>query len=313
MVQVDKTSAYGWPNCCYLTNDVADLIVTTDVGPRIVRFGLVGGPNLLGVNQALHGQTGGDEWRPYGGHRLWHAPESFLTTYAPDNAPATLEQHPGFVRVSGPVEPKSGLQKEMDIRLWPDAARVHITHRLRNHNRWTLEIAPWALTVMDQGGVAVLPLPPRQPHSPTAFLPTGHITLWSYTDLADPRLSLGTRCVLLRQDPARSEFQKIGVPVTRLADGWAACGVHGQLFVKTFDWDHQATYPDLNTPLEVFTNAEILELETLGPLQPVGPGMDVEHLERWYVFGDVPAPQTEADVQARVLPKVASIMNPKEG
>ncbi|GAJ16373.1 unnamed protein product, partial [marine sediment metagenome] len=53
-------------------------VVTTDVGPRIVRFGFVGDQNLFREFKQQQGKTGGDKWLIYGGHRFWHAPEEKL-------------------------------------------------------------------------------------------------------------------------------------------------------------------------------------------------------------------------------------------
>ena len=42
-VKVEKTAYAGWPNCYRITNGEVELIVTTDVGPRVIRYGFVGG------------------------------------------------------------------------------------------------------------------------------------------------------------------------------------------------------------------------------------------------------------------------------
>ena len=110
------------------------------------------------------GKKGGDEWRIYGGHRLWHSPESKPRTYFPDNGPLTLEKHPGFIRLIQPVEATTGIQKEMDIGLDAEASHVRIIHRLRNANVWTVNLAPRVLSVMEAGGTAIFPLPARQTH-----------------------------------------------------------------------------------------------------------------------------------------------------
>ena len=68
----------GWPDCLRLSNGDAEVIITTQIGPRILRYGLPGGPNAFHVIPATRGQSGGATWRPYGGHRLWVAPASGL-------------------------------------------------------------------------------------------------------------------------------------------------------------------------------------------------------------------------------------------
>ncbi len=72
-VSVLKSAYKGWQNCYRMTNGQIELIATTDVGPRIIRFAFVGEDNIFGENPDQVGKTGGEEWRIYGGHRLWHA------------------------------------------------------------------------------------------------------------------------------------------------------------------------------------------------------------------------------------------------
>ena len=86
-VNIEKTAFQGWPNCYRVSNGTVEFIATTDVGPRIISFGFTGGANLFFVREDFAGQTGGTEWKNYGGHRVWHAPEDKVRTYEPDNAP----------------------------------------------------------------------------------------------------------------------------------------------------------------------------------------------------------------------------------
>ena len=44
---MEKVNYGGWPNCIKMTNGKMELIVTTDVGPRVIRLGFVGGQNLM--------------------------------------------------------------------------------------------------------------------------------------------------------------------------------------------------------------------------------------------------------------------------
>jgi hypothetical protein len=297
---MEKLNYGGWPNCYRLSNEVIDLIVTTDVGPRIIRFGFVGGDNLLKEYAAMLGKTGGDEFRLYGGHRFWHAPEEIPRTYFPDNSPVKLETLGDGVRLIPSVETTTGIQKEIELRLSPRAAHVQVTHRLRNTNLWAVKLAPWALTVMAPGGKAVIPLPPRGSHAEN-LQPTSVLVLWAYTDMADPRWTWGTRYIMLRQDPRASAPQKVGV---RVLDGWIGYVLNNSLFVKTFTYAPGAEYPDLGASVETFTDSDMLEAETLGPLVSLEPGAAVEHIEDWWLFKDAPLPMTDADVDKNILPKI---------
>ena len=299
-----ETIAYGgWDNCLRVSNDKIEIVITLDVGPRLIRVGFPGGPNHFKEFPATLGQTGGGEWNSYGGHRLWHAPEQMPRTYVADNDPVAWEEHDGFVRLTPPLETSTGLQKEIDVQLSADTARAFITHRTVNHNVWGAEFSMWALSVMAAGGICVFPLPERGGH-PEHLLPASTLTLWRFTDMSDARWTFGQRFIMLRQDENLSSPQKIGALVP---DGWAAYANQNQLFVKRFACDPRATYPDFGVNFETFTNGDMLEVETLGPLQVLAPGEIVEHREEWAIFDNVPAPQNEDDVENVIVPLVRSV------
>ena len=301
--KVEKIEYAGWSGCHRLANDSVDLVITGDVGPRIIRFGFLGGPNVFKEYAGMAGLSGGDEWRIYGGHRLWHSPEAKPRTYFPDNSPVEVTgDDAGLVRVVQPVEAATGIRKELDIRLAAKGAAVEVVHRLVNAGPWAVELAPWALSVMDAGGAGVVPVPPRGAHA-EHLLPTHSLTMWAYTDMTDPRWTWGERFVILRQDPARGP-QKVGV---RCSDGWAAHAGRGGLFVKTFTFDPCAEYPDWGSSVEIFTNEDMLELETVAPMARLLPGASVEHVERWHLFEAIEPPSSltsDAEVEERVLPRV---------
>lgn len=300
---MEKLNYKGWPNCYRLSNSQIDLVVTTDVGPRVIRLGFIGAENEFKEFPDQVGQTGGDTWRSFGGHRLWHAPEHIQRTYYPDNLPIAVQQQAGFTRLIQPVETTTGIQKELDIQLSPDSAHVKVIHRLRNTNLWSIELAVWALSVMEMGGVAILPLPPRGSHSEN-LVPANSLSMWAYSDMADPRWTWGRNFIMLRQDPKAENPQKIGAMVP---DGWMAYARGGHLFVKKVSYMPGAVYPDLGCSMETFTNDQLLEVESLSPVTRLEPGATVEHVEDWYLFKDVPLPQNEEEIRKYVAPKVVGL------
>lgn len=305
---MEKIEYKGWPNCYRLTNGIVDLIVTADVGPRIIRFGFVGEENEFKEYDQMLGQTGGDEWRIFGGHRLWHAPEAQPRTYYPDNVPVEVSWHDDHIHTVQAVESTTGIQKEMEIRLATDRAHVEVIHRLRNTGPWEIELAPWALSVMPTGGTAIVPLPPRGKH-PQDLLPTGSLAIWSFTNMGDPRWTWGEKYVLLRQDVNGSAPQKIGAlaPGDPVGAGWIAYA-RKNLFVKAYHYFEEGVYPDLGSTVETFTDAEMLEVETLGPVEYLSPGDAVDHVEDWFLFRDVVPPQNDEDVEQNIMPHVRSVM-----
>jgi hypothetical protein len=295
MHKIEMVGYKGWPRCYRLTDGRVELIITGDVGPRVIRFGFVGGDNEFHEVPETLGLAGGDEWRIYGGHRFWHAPEHPSRTYFPDNTPVEAEQGERLLRLTGPTEPTTLLQKQIDITLVEEGVRL--THRLFNRGLWGVEVAPWALSVMAPGGTAILPLPPRRTHE-EELLPANALVMWAYTDMADPRWTWGRKYITLRQQ-ADGGPQKLGAG---LPDGWLAYARGGHLFVKTYAHLAGAVYPDMGCSAETFTDPHFLELETLGPLAVLPPGEAAEHVEHWFLYDNVTAPTTEAEIDATVLP-----------
>lgn len=302
-VKIEKTSFSGWPNCYRISNGEAELIVTSDIGPRIMFYGFRGGQNFLWVQKETAGKSGEPEWVARGGHRIWIAPEDPKYTYPPDNSPVQIEVRGDTLVATQPTEKETNIQKQLEIRMAPRGTEVTIIHRLFNRGIMPLEFAPWALTMMAPGGHGVSGFPPRGTH-PKDLAPTNPLVMWAYTDLGDPRWTWLKKYFVLRQDPANSTPMKIGHfnPKT-----WGAYFLNGELFLKRYDADPSKTYPDFGCSFETFTNADFLELETLGPITKAAPGGVVEHVERWSLHRPMrPAAWTDAELDRILGPLLAS-------
>lgn len=304
-VAIEKIAYGGWENCYRISNGKIELIATSDVGPRVIRLGFVGEENEFSESKSDLGKVGGSQWRGYGGHRLWAAPEATPRTYYPDNARVETRIDGNTLTLTAPPEldpsfkVNTGVQKEMQITMHPDG-RVTVVHRITNVNLWPVELAAWAISVMSRGGRAIIPAPDPKPH-PQALLPVRPMAVWSYTNLADSRLLWGKRYIVVKQDPSRGEPLKLGVGNEK---GWVAYALSGHLFVKLYDYVEGATYPDFGSNTETWTNAQILEVETLGPLTTLAPKETVEHVENWFLFDGVEVTDDESSIDANVLPKV---------
>jgi len=295
---MEKISYGGWENCYRLSNEKIELIVTGDVGPRIIRFGFIGRENMFKEYPEQIGKTESDDWLAFGGHRLWHAPEAQPRTYFIDTEPVLVQEIEHGLLVTQKPEPTTGLQKQIKVEMSPEQPEVILTHKLINHNLWAVETAPWALSVMAPGGTAVISFPKRGPH-PEFMLPTSVLSIWPYTDLGDPRWTLGYRYILLKQDSQSANPQKIGV---FSPDGWAAYANFGALFIKQIPIQFEGFYPDFGVNFEVFTNNEMLELESLGPIETIPPKGQIDHQEHWTLVEKVQSPLTEQDVIDHILP-----------
>ncbi len=310
----ERFSYRGWNNAYKLTNGFVELVVTADVGPRILFYGFRNGENQLHEVAEDASKTVGSEFRLYGGHRLWASPE-VERTYYPDNTPVAVSQHNHSVRFTAQVEelnPGTNLQKELEIELAATGSQVRITHRISNHDERSTTLAPWSPTMMRAGGRAILPLSRRIAMDKDHYLPVGAFGMWSFTDFADPRWVLGTSYIQLRQlanSPGRFKEQMGGIYNSA---GWGAYFCRGDLFVKRAAVIGGARYPDFGCNFEVFTNPDFLELETLGPLVELQPGEVVEHVEHWWLFGHVPGGENEEWIESTVVPLVTQTAEASE-
>lgn len=279
----------GWDRCLRLVAGKAEALVTLEVGPRVIRYGLIDGPNEFFESPKDAGKKGGDQYRGYGGHRLWIAPENMETTYEPENE-AVEHETEGDYQVFRSATDRHGLQKEVRIQALPEFDGFRIEHRILNRRGYDVTLAPWALSVMAAGGECLIPQHPFVAHS-DRLLPVRPIVLWGYTNMADPRWTWGERVLRLRQD-ADLGPQKVGVLVQQ---GYAAYANHGNLFLKRFPCEEGATYPDMGVNFETFTRQDMLEVETLGPLQTVIPGGYASHTEVWSLLAGVRPPSDDAE------------------
>lgn len=302
---IEKVAYGGWENCYRITNGDLEMIITADIGPRVIHFGFSGQHNEFFVDRTMLGENGGNEWRAYGGHRLWTAPEDRIKTYSPDNDPLTVDIKDDIIKLTQLPCPLTGIQKSLEIKMSTDNNQVEVNHYLKNLSEQDVLLAPWAITVMAAGGTAILPLPQRGSH-PRDLLPTSSLTLWPYTDMIDERWFWGFDHIMLKQDSGAPLPQKLGM---LCPDGWAAFANQGHLFVKTFPFDPAASYTDLGCNVEVFTDNRMTEMESLGPLQSLKPGESVQHIEHWYLLQVPELPDNEHEIYSKVAPVIKSALN----
>src|ERR1700682_6146463 len=302
-VKIEKTNYKGCPNSYRISNGEVEVVVTSDIGPRIIRYGFPGGQNLFKEFAEGLGKSGEPAWQLRGGHRIWIAPEDAVRTYAPDNGPVHISIKGDVLQATEPTEPLTGLEKQITVKMASSGTGVEVLHRIRNTTQKTMDLAPWALTMMAQGGAGLHGFPPRGTH-PQVLAPTNPLVMFAFTDLTDKRWQFTKKYLILRQDPNNhGQPQKLG---SFNAHTWAAYLLGSDLFIKHYEADPKRTYPDFNSSFETFTNADFLEQETLGPMTKLAPGGSVDHIERWTLHKNVHIREwNDPELDRVLLPLVA--------
>ena len=283
-IECMKTVQFSGHECCVLENDSLRLLVTRSVGPRILSLGFLEGENLLAdLPDFVTISPRMGPFHFYGGHRLWHAPEDLNRTYVPDDSPVDIVPVENGLRVTQQTEAETGIQKSLEIR-FSDSTEIVITHRLTNQGLWDVTCAPWAITQFKPSGVAILP----QAQHDTGLLPNRSLVLWPYTNMSDPNVQWGSSYILLSAN--LSGPFKVGFSNPR---GWLAYWLNGVLFVKRAHYEDGASYYDYGSSSECYCNSQFLELETLGPINTLSPGVAVTHVESWHLYRHMERPKDE--------------------
>jgi hypothetical protein len=265
-------------------------------GMRIIGLGRAGrDENILGTFPDLSWNTPWGLYRFLGGHRLWVAPERFPDVCEPEVGIVVSRLGEDGVRIAQARTVESGIAKTIEVRLDEDAAEVAVRHELSNRGSAPVEAAPWGLTMLRLGGSAIVPHNPAAMSGPD-YTPNRAFVAWPYTSWTDPRLSLRDDA-LIWHATAGTRW-KIGTFSSTGTIGYLQGDV---LLEKQFVAKPDAVHADLGCNVEIFSNEQFAELETLGPLTTLGPGESVAHEERWIV-------RTVPEVDPRDLSQLASLL-----
>src|SRR6266576_994262 len=130
----------GWNKNLRLSNDSVELIITLEVGPRIISFRPLNGKNVFKVVAEQSGKSNESDWKIRGGHRLWTAPEDFdrtidgqSLTYVIDNSPVEHRiEGEHRARVSHMMNQPEKIHREMIVTLEDSGPRVAVEHYVTN-------------------------------------------------------------------------------------------------------------------------------------------------------------------------------------
>lgn len=306
--QISSVS-YGGRAAFRLSDGRTEAIVVPAIG-RVMRYGFVGGPNLL-WNTPRTGFNA-DEWRNWGGDKTWPAPQSYWPIYSgrgwpPDEAWDNSSHTPqvlsgGRLRTTSPISRGLGARivREYGFNARGEFEIAQILEKLRGA---PMLLSLWNITQIAPPEAVFLPLNPQSVYKNNFFWFGGKANEKVGVTAISPSL--------LQVRPVRaatgSGNYKIGVdaPVAAIA-----AVSNGVAFVeKTARPDGQ--YPDgaesAGFPVELYDSgdadrrAHYIELELLSPLRAARAGTRWAHTVRWSLHRlasrDVNTPATHAEIE----------------
>ena len=273
-MQHDIRKTEQWGDVLWLTNGEIEIGVALEFGIRIVHLSLKDMENLYYVqpNDLSDNFTSGD-WRVYGGHRLWMAPES-QESYCPDNNPVHYEIGEDAITITQSVDPWLHIEKKIAITFLEDGG-VQLTHTIVNCSDKPITCASWGVNTLDGGGVATINFTGER-----GFNPKRVVSLWGLTNLHDPRIRFESDSVTATHMADVPEYFKIGLYVN---PGKAVLKNKGQQLTITFDAEPMERYMDGGCNFELYLCKQFMELETLGLQTEMGPGENATHRETWHL------------------------------
>lgn len=260
----------GWNNCIHLSNTVCEAVITTDVGPRIIRYSKVGGPNLLHVDEYAAGQTEETKtWRAYAGHSFdaYVNGDIFLP---PENVPVTYTL--GADRIDFDPVQFDGVSKTIAIRMCRRGG-LEIKETITNTGDAAISVAVQGNTLLPSGGIAAMPL--------TAAPVMGG---------ERPELKQGEKLSLIEPDQVYpSDFEVAG----HADELWCGYFHQGQLFIMTSPEVEGEYKDDINVSFSA--NPRRVKISSHSPEVVLQPGESVTLTEVWNIFDQLPRPKDEAE------------------
>lgn len=306
-VAVERIHYNGWPPAWRVRNDRCELVIVPAV-TRVMRFALVGGPNLLWEDAALASKTFATDdgtWHNIGGEKLWPTQQKDLfkkytghdgwpPPWPWDAGASQAEPIANGVRLVLPHDKNFGAHAVREFTLDASRAMLHVRQWIEKTEGPPAQMTLWTVCQANNPSVALLPCEHGRFHN---------------FEMPSPLIEVAQASVTLGRDAEKG--LKIGVPAAG-QKGWVAAvfnrsGAGQIMLVQSHRLVGKAQYPDDGLQAELYTSpknfAFYTEMELLGPLVNLRPGEKLRDDRIWQlvpVEGDAYA-EIAARAHARAL------------
>lgn len=218
-----RTNYHGWADSIWVSNGRVEAIVVPAIG-RVMQFRLAGeetGPfwenaDLAGVPAPSADGGEAQDWRNYGGDRVWPSPQlnwrSVMATNWPppvgfDGSAVEAQTDGWVVTLESPTDPAFGVKVTRRIELAADAPSMEIVTKYEKMDRNTLDLGIWVMTQLKEP-VSLNARLPMLSAFPQGFQPmSGRLPPSQMFEIRD-------RLLTLERDPENSH--RIGLEVGSL-------------------------------------------------------------------------------------------------
>ena len=272
-----------------LTNGAVEAVVVPEIG-RVMRFGKVGGPNLLWNNPQA--QLTNDGWKNYGGDKTWLSPQSNWKVFhgsagwPPEPALDGLPQKAdvltgGKLQLTTPLS-KTGIRVIRTL-YFDENGEFVIEQTARKESGEPLQAGLWSISQVVPGEAVFFAINPDTQYKDGLYR-------WN-NNAALPAERV--RPNLIKIEPrAAGSGTKMGFDTKISALASVSDGVAWVQKSARPDGDYPDGASEAGFPTELYVNGDpkvyYQELEILGPLQTFYKGASWTHTVRWSLH-DLPS------------------------
>ncbi len=285
MITKELINYKDFGNAVKISDGITEVIVTVDIGPRIIRYGFVGGENLLNdtyhkSEEKMSGKTfdeyyyKGAYWYNYGGQRLWFSPESTPGSYYPDNEKVEYR----FLDTGAVFTPLPQISNNVAYKITVeyDGQKVKVTSTIKNTAKTPRRFAVWAIAVSALNGIEIIPFNTKD----TGLLHNRQISVWPYTDLRDERIYFGHKYATITQKNINKPL-KLGFNLNKQHVFYA---LNGTVMKHEYPVREGGVYPDNNVSFETYSCKDFTEVEALSELKEVNPDENLSLVQYWSLY-----------------------------
>ena len=270
---------YG--KCLKITNNVVEIIVTIEYGPRIIKYGYVNGMNHFAECVGNKIATSHGDYYIIGGHRFWHLPENRDRTCIPDNKKVKYESIFNGVRFIQEFEKWTQVQKIIEITFDENSTKLFVLHKIISLNAFDINISISGISSMDRGGIEIIPLEKRK----EGINPNKSFVFWPYSNIKDSRVYFGDKYVAMKVNEDIFENFKIGFNTSL---NYALYYNQNEMFVKEFNKiKSNFIYPDMGCIYESYITNNYIEMQTNSPIFVLETNKIIEHMEIWSLYKNI--------------------------
>lgn len=272
---------YG--KCVSINNGTVKVIVSVDVGPKIIFWGYTNGENMLYIpydileyDEPISQKIPPDIFFKRYGHEIMLAYEK--------NKPVVLSSGTTIYSIlkEGVVfscsNPKLGLSANLEIIIQDKSNSIMIVHSIENTNEKTQNFSICSSTFVTQDGTLLVP----QNMDDLGNSPNRVLALWKKSNINDSRLYVANEYLRFNNTSTdKSSVLKLGINNRR---AWSTYTKDGNTFLKHYLHNKKAKYLNFDSSFIIDSKKELLSLKVLSPIYNVQKNEIAKMAEYWSLF-----------------------------